>query len=174
MLITDQLTPHFRASELAEGRERLPDDPALCANLAKLAATVLEPLRVDWEAHIREDNLGGMPSINVVDGYRSPAENARVGGAQQSQHMLGCAADICADVHMAALREGIGTARDARRMQDFVTFVERWARTHPAVGGLGIYSEQATGQLYWAHVDIRPRVNGHLAVWTGHHQGSEQ
>ena len=173
MLITDQLTPHFRASELAEGRARLPDDPEACANLAKLAATLLEPLRVDWEAHIHDDNLGGMASINIVDGYRSPAENARVGGASKSQHMIGCAADICADVHMAALRDGQGTDRDARRMQDFATFVERWARSHDACGGLGIYTAVPSGQLYWVHVDIRTHANG-LVVWSGHHVGSEQ
>lgn len=34
--------------------------------------------------------------VLVSSGYRSPAVNAAVGGARNSQHMLGCAADITA------------------------------------------------------------------------------
>ena len=173
MLITDQITPHFSARELA-GRSGIPDDPSICANLVKLATTVLEPLREDWEVFCINSNLAGSPAIKIVDGYRSPAENAAVGGAGKSQHMLGCAADICADVNMGALRDGQGNERDAKRMQDFATFVERWARNHDQVGGMGIYTEQRTGQLYWLHLDIRARIDGHLTVWAGHHVGSEQ
>lgn len=32
--------------------------------------------------------------ITILSGYRSPAYNARVGGAKHSQHLLGNAADI--------------------------------------------------------------------------------
>jgi|WetSurMetagenome_2_1015567.scaffolds.fasta_scaffold28043_2 uncharacterized protein YcbK (DUF882 family) len=172
MLITDQITAHFSVRELV-GRSCVPDDPTICANLARLATTLLEPLRVDWEAHCLTDNLGGAPAIKVVDGYRSPSHNASVGGAKFSQHMLGCAADAAADVDWLALRDGRGTARDARRMQDFATFAERWARSHPVCGGIGLYTESRTGHVYWVHLDIRPRANG-LTVWTGHHRGSEQ
>src|SRR6185312_6386314 len=46
--------------------------------------TVLEKLRAA---------LGGAP-ITIVSGYRSPSHNTAVGGAKQSQHMEGRAADI--------------------------------------------------------------------------------
>lgn len=168
----DNFSPHFSRRELL-GVDTTPASAAVIANLSELATTVAEPLRTDWEAHIIEDNLGGSPFITVIDGYRSPAHNAGVGGAKNSQHMLGKAADISCDVDWRALREGRGSSRDVARMQAFATFVERWARNHEACGGLGIYTESHTGQLYWLHLDTRPRVAGRLTVWSGHHIGSE-
>lgn len=53
------------------------------ANLQRLVANVLDPLREEW----------GAPII-VSSGYRSPRLNAAVGGARGSQHTLGQAADI--------------------------------------------------------------------------------
>ena len=35
----------------------------------------------------------GQP-LHVISGYRSPEYNAKIDGAKQSQHMLGCAADL--------------------------------------------------------------------------------
>lgn len=106
--------------------------------------TALEFLRGD---------LGGR-AITILSGYRSPAHNAAVGGAQRSQHMEGRAADITvdstapSDVHAALLR-----LFEAGEIE---------------IGGLGLYPS-------WVHVDVRPRpVNGHLARWTGTGVGSEQ
>lgn len=56
------------------------------SNMEELIKNVLDPLR---EAY-------GKP-INVNSGFRSPALNKAVGGAKNSEHMTGCAADI--DVH---------------------------------------------------------------------------
>lgn len=173
MLITDQISEHFSVRELV-GRSGVPGDPRLCANLVRLVTTLVEPFRSDWEAHILSSNLGGSPIIKTICGYRSPAVNASVGGAEFSQHMLCCAIDGAPDVDWIALRDGQGTERDAHRSQLFGAFAEQWAHNHPACGGLGIYTEQRTGQLYWVHMDIRPRVNGKLTVWSGHHIGSEQ
>lgn len=173
MLITDQITPHFSARELA-GRSGIPSDPDVSKNLIRLATTLLEPGREEWAKHITEDNLGGSPAWTVIDAYRSDAVNTEVGGASQSQHPRGCAADVACDVDWRALRDGRGTDRDARRMQDFATWITKWVYRGDACGGIGIYTELHTGQLYWVHIDIRPRVNGHVATWTGHHVGSEQ
>ena len=52
-------------------------------NLRQLVAHTLDPLRQLW----------GKP-LRVNSGYRSPTLNAIVGGARNSQHCLGCAADI--------------------------------------------------------------------------------
>jgi len=177
MLITDRLTPHFTAWELAQhagGIRTLPDAPTVCANLVRLAATLLEPFRVDWGAFVAASNLGGEPEVNVLCGWRSAALNAAIGGAGQSQHVLGCAADIYCDVDMEALREGRGTDRDADRMQTFAEFAEKWTDKGDVVGGIGIYHSVPSGQTYWVHMDIRPRVNGHVARWLGTHIGSEQ
>jgi uncharacterized protein YcbK (DUF882 family) len=84
----------------------------------------------------------------IISGYRSPSHNAKVGGAKQSQHMEGRAADITivnvapADVH--------------------ATILELYnAGKLPQLGGLGVYPG-------WVHVDIRERVPAdHLAQWSG-------
>ena len=175
MLITDQITPHFYARELV-GRSGIPEDPTICANLVRLGVTVLEPLRTDWEAHLAESAvLPVSAAIAVIDGYRSPEENAAVGGAGQSKHMIGEAADIArADVDWRALRDGRGSRADQNKMAMFVSFVEEWARAGKVVGGMGIYTEERTGQLYWVHLDIRPRIDEvTITTWTGHHVGSE-
>lgn len=53
------------------------------ANITALVDNVLDPLRTKW----------GMPII-VTSGYRCPKLNAAVGGAVNSQHTKGMAADI--------------------------------------------------------------------------------
>ena len=95
----------------------------------------------------------GDRAISIVSGFRSPAHNEAVGGATNSQHMQGRAADITVDgilpreVHAALLglfRAGL---------------IE--------IGGLGLYPG-------WVHVDIRPRPpSGHLAEWFGTQVGDE-
>lgn len=91
-----QLTPHFSlneflASSTAAARKisNLPASPAeldrVISNLARLAAA-LEVLR---------SKLGR--ALRVTSGYRCPALNTAVGGAANSRHMQGCAADIATD-----------------------------------------------------------------------------
>ena len=59
--------------------------PAATENLQDLVSHILDPLRRLW----------GSP-LYVNSGYRSPAVNAAVGGAHNSQHTTGSAADITA------------------------------------------------------------------------------
>ena len=77
----DQLTPHFHLSEFLSPDDPRPSD-AILANIQKLA-DALEAYRQVW----------GRPII-ITSGYRSPEHNRRVGGASQSFHMQGLAADI--------------------------------------------------------------------------------
>lgn len=58
-------------------------DASIRANLTALVENVLDPLRERW----------GMPII-VTSGYRCTALNKAVGGATNSQHTKGMAADI--------------------------------------------------------------------------------
>lgn len=82
------LSPHFSLAELTgsqvatrQGIDNTPV-PAIIANLTRLAM-VLEQVRA----------LVGAP-ITISSGYRSPTLNKAVGGASNSAHVLGLAADI--------------------------------------------------------------------------------
>ena len=57
--------------------------PAEVANISALVLNVLQPLR----------DAVGFP-INITSGYRSPQLNAAIGGATNSQHLKGQAADL--------------------------------------------------------------------------------
>jgi len=83
------LTKHFSLEELTAsatakrlGLCNAPDAEGI-DNLKRLAETVLEPVRVRY----------GKPII-VTSGYRSEKLNAAVGGAKNSSHLTGAAADI--------------------------------------------------------------------------------
>lgn len=83
-----QLSKNFSLAELVasqvatrQGIDNAPV-PAIVANLTRLAA-LLEQVRA----------LVGAP-IAISSGYRSPALNKAVGGAANSAHVLGLAADI--------------------------------------------------------------------------------
>ena len=177
MRLDDRLTTNFRAWELAnrDGQIRTwPTDAGISANLCRLAGEGLEPLRLAWEQFLTVNTLDGSPIVKVICGWRTPEHNARVGGADRSFHMLGLAADICCDVAWERLRYGHGSVRDAERMETFASFVEKYIDRGENFGGFGLYRNEPTDQLYWLHVDLRPRVNGHVARWNGSHVGSER
>ena len=76
---------YFTIKELCKTNRALPNvpDKQVEANLAELIINVLDPLR----------EIYGRP-IRVNSGYRSPLVNAAVGGAKNSDHLYGMAADI--------------------------------------------------------------------------------
>ena len=77
-------------SRKAQARGIKNEPPAEAVEGLKLLVQhILEPLRQAW----------GQP-IFVNSGYRSPALNRAVGGARNSQHCLGQAADIVADLSL--------------------------------------------------------------------------
>lgn len=78
---------HFSIDELTRTSLKLDNTPSkeVIDNLERLVKNVLDPLR----------ELYGFP-IKVNSGYRSPAVNKAVGGAANSQHIKGEAADITA------------------------------------------------------------------------------
>lgn len=76
-----QLTKNFHLSEFAskDGKGFPPD---VIPNIKKLAANL----------QIIRDTIG--KPININSGYRSPEHNAKIGGAKNSYHVKGMAADI--------------------------------------------------------------------------------
>lgn len=93
--------------------------------------SVLETLRA----------LVGHP-INISSGYRCPKHNAAIGGAPQSQHLAGRAADI----YINGMR-GVE--------------IYRLAKTISAFRGFGL----AAG---WMHLDVR---QGPISKWAYNQQG---
>ena len=72
------------ATAQREGIDNTPTESAYHLLLV-LVEKLLDPIREAW----------GEPIV-VSSGYRCPELNALVGGAKNSHHMLGCAADIIA------------------------------------------------------------------------------
>ena len=62
--------------------DNTPDAECL-SNLKNLCDNILQPIRDEWKQ-----------PIIVTSGYRCPLLNKRVGGAKNSDHMYGAAADI--------------------------------------------------------------------------------
>ena len=84
-----QLSKNFTLSELTQsqaatrlGLDNTPT-PQVITNLTNLVKNVLQPLR----------ELAGVPIV-ISSGYRSPGVNSAIGGAKNSEHMTGCAADF--------------------------------------------------------------------------------
>lgn len=76
------LTKNFKVSEFAckDGSDEIPIDMEL----------------VGWLQQIR-DHFGA--SVTITSGYRSPSHNAKIGGAVDSRHLYGRAADIVVAGH---------------------------------------------------------------------------
>jgi zinc D-Ala-D-Ala carboxypeptidase len=86
-----KLSPNFTLAEMLESQtarrkgisEQFTPSPEVINSLRALCKNILQPLR---------DAIGG--PIKVSSGYRTPRLNRAIGGARNSQHMVGEAADI--------------------------------------------------------------------------------
>ena len=106
-----KLTPNFTVAEFAckDGSDTILIDTMLVYYLQKI-----------------REHFG--KSVRINSAYRTPSYNAQVGGASESQHMLGTAADI--------VIEGVSPEQ-----------VAQFADRH-GMGGVGIYKT-------FTHVDVR-------------------
>lgn len=106
-----------------------------CIEIDQKLLDVLETLRA---------GLGVLDPVAVVimSGYRCPAHNKAVGGAPNSQHMYGTAADI------RVTRSKTGRPVPPKQVADWLE------EKYPNSLGLGRYKG-------WTHVDVRP----HRARW---------
>lgn len=137
-----QLSEHFTLGEFAchDGSDLVKVCPELIA--------VLEQIRA-WAF----DVIKRPAVVKITSGYRTHAYNHKIGGAAQSQHCEGIAADI-----------QVGFWADDKKTE--LKFVKPETVLHALedgsitgsrfVGGLGLYRS-------WLHVDVR----GKQARWTG-------
>lgn len=89
--------------------------------------------------------LCGHRPLAVASGFRSSSWNFAIGGAENSQHVLGRALDIKPPQGMS--------------IEEFWNIIYRYARTKDSkIRGIGRYPS-------WVHIDIRPQAR--LSVWTG-------
>jgi hypothetical protein len=88
-----KLTKHFASSEMVVTACPWENEPTVTEwiNLTRLCCTVLEPLRL----------FAG--PLRITSGYRNSRTNHEVGGAEQSAHLYGRAADIIPMVSLNAL-----------------------------------------------------------------------
>jgi uncharacterized protein YcbK (DUF882 family) len=82
--------------------------------------------------------------MRVISGYRTPEYNRKRGGAKDSQHVMGRAADVT-DGDVDGLHDEVMSMIAANELDE--------------VGGVGRYDG-------WIHIDTRPRKdNGDLYLW---------
>ncbi|MEK9644291.1 MAG: D-Ala-D-Ala carboxypeptidase family metallohydrolase [Alphaproteobacteria bacterium] len=131
-----KLSEHFTLGELTRSRtaDRLGIDnsptKADVERMRALCVAVLEPIR----------NVMG--PVRVNSGFRSAVLNLAIGGAKDSQHMLGEAADIeCADVSNLALARWIESSSI-----DFDQLILEFYR----------FGDPSSG---WVHVSHRAEAN---------------
>ena len=116
---------HFSWGEFTKNLTRIPQNEKVIIGISRLAY-YLEDVR----------SLFGNPLITINSGYRPPIVNHAVGGASNSQHLYGAAADIVVS--------GI-------RPHEVYTRLNAW---HGSKGGLG-------DSAYFTHIDLR----GYRARW---------
>ena len=133
------ITPHFSRSEFAltEAKARRYGFSA-AEYPQEWVETRLRPLCRALE--VLRERLGG-PKIVVISGYRTPAYNTAINGAQDSQHMAGRAADIKV--------QGVHPDRVADMIEELyhIGAIE--------IGGVGRYDT-------FTHIDVR---GGALHRW---------
>lgn len=117
---------HFNWGEFTKNLTRVPQNETVINQIARIAY-YLEDVR----------SLFGNPTIIINSGYRPPAINSAVGGASNSQHLYGSAADIVVS--------GI-------RPHEVYTRLNSW---HGSKGGLASSSS-------FTHIDLR----GYRARWS--------
>jgi uncharacterized protein YcbK (DUF882 family) len=142
-----KITEHFTVEEFA-CRDGSPYPPEWIDERLKLLCEVLETVRAA---------AGGMP-LRINSGYRTLAYDERlyeasakdgsVAPASRSQHPQGRAADV--------------THPMLKPAELFNLVLDLYGSDKlPLLGGCGLYPG-------FVHLDVRPRVSNHLAIWGGH------
>jgi len=130
------LSEHFALHEFTDsqtaarlGLDNTPS-PEILDNLRLLCTTILEPARM------------ALGPLRISSGYRAPAVNAAVGGAKDSAHMQGFAADVI-PVEVSKLT--------------FARWVKQWVPFDQIILEFGTPEQPA-----WIHVSARPPLRAQV------------
>ena len=142
------LSPHFTLGEMTKSNSHpevynIPSHEAI-ANLKRVCG---------WLEVLRE-RYGGPILIN--SGYRSPQLNRKVGGAANSNHLTGCAADIRTSGYEQAIVYAailINYAKESQQEFDELLIEKRSA--------LPLGSSKNRYGAVWLHFAVRPKENRH-------------
>ncbi|MBR2776969.1 MAG: hypothetical protein IKD75_07700 [Prevotella sp.] len=138
-----RLSPHFTLGELTVTNVKTAD-----GNIPSHVAIENLKRLCEWLEHLRAQyNLlygDGSHPIIINSGYRSEAVNKKVGGAPNSNHLSGCAADI----HVYGVEEAMRYAVILMNYADLVDedFDE-------------LLIERSKKGTYWVHFAVRPKDN---------------
>ena len=138
-----RLSPHFTLAEFAcrskESKIAAASPGGVVIRLSPLLPPALEELRAGLKG-IAYSEGKGFGGISILSGYRSPAHNVAVGGAPQSYHLDGLAADIhCTGV--VSPRQIFKLAVELRDPMDASRYL---------FGGVILYNDRG-----FVHVDVR-------------------
>lgn len=150
-----QLTEHFTLEEFtfsstakARGINNTVSSQRVIENLRNLCEQVLEPLR----------SYANQP-ITISSGYRCKALNKVVGGARNSQHMTGEAADI--HIPLYDFKDSTGS-----RLTDIETAREwmQWLTDNTDFDQLIL--ETVNRKIFWIHVSCKRNrsLNRHQVI----------
>lgn len=139
-----KLSEHFKLEEFTRSYTALVEhinnsaSTEIIVNLTHVAIRILEPLRAFANTPQGRPSLWLSPShevpITISSGYRCPALNKAVGGADKSQHMKGEAVDI----HLPSIETG----------RKWLTFILENLRFDQLIW------EHDTHGTYWIHVSL--------------------
>ena len=130
-LLNDQITPHFRLSEFANTKD---GDVVLLNSDVVLFIQMLEEFRVWYNR-----------TMTITSGYRTKAFNKKVGGASNSYHLKGLAADF-------GLPSAFYNYSKARREEFLMNVKNKWyeiCREHGKTGSVIWYDT-------WIHLSWWP------------------
>lgn len=86
--------------------------PEIQSHLVELIDNLLDPLRESWTLYCSQ-NGWKKAGINVNSGYRCPDLNIKVGGAKNSAHLTGYAADL---------------SPSNGKVKEFIAFCSSWVK----------------------------------------------
>lgn len=133
--VDEQFTEHFKLSNFVSSREagkrgicNMPDSEEIKQRIKELCVEILEPLYKAWYSKTSS-------GFFLTSGYRNKELNDSIGGASNSAHSIGSAADLYPN---------------NKDIYGFQKFVYKWLKDNNK--NYDQYIDEKKGQKLWAHI----------------------